>query len=109
MHLDYKELRKGKRPFIVMSARGSGATFGVRANVKGDSDNWAVRKCVERLDGWGLKQVRITVRSDGEPAIRSLRQAIKDSREAETLFGTSPARDPQSNGVAERAVGESKP
>ena len=46
------------------------------------------------------------LRSDGEPATKAFRHAIKDARSAKTNFGTSPPRDPQANGVAERAVKE---
>ena len=106
VHMDYKEIRKGKRPFLVMRERSSGATFGVRTQCKGDGDIWAVKRCNEKLSGWGLETVRLTIRSDGEPAIKAFRQAMKDDRKAETTFGTSPPRDPQANGVAERAVQE---
>ena len=106
VHLDYKEVRKGKRPFLVMRERAFGATFGVRVETKGSGDPWATKRCIEKIADWGLSKVRICMRSDGEPSIKAFRQGIKDGRLGETLLTTSPPRDPQSNGVAERVVGE---
>ena len=83
VHMDYKEIRKGKRPFLVMRERASGATFGVRCSSKGDDDSWAVKRCNEKLVDWGLSRVRLTIRSDGEPAIRAFRKAMKDGRAGE--------------------------
>ena len=38
VHMDYKEIRKGKRPFLVLRERGTGSTFGVRCSQKGPGD-----------------------------------------------------------------------
>ena len=106
VHMDYKELHKGKRPFLILRERATGSTFGMRCSQKGPGDAWVVKRCVENIEQWGLARVRMMVRSDGEPAIKALRDAIKQARKGETTFGTSPPRDPQANGVAERAVKE---
>ena len=106
IHMDYKELHKGKRPFLILRERATGGTFGLRCSHKGPSDEWAVKRCAEKIEQWGFERVRLVVRSDGEPAIKAMREAIKHARKGETAFGTSPPRDPQSNGVAERAVKE---
>ena len=106
IHMDYKELRKGQRPFLVMRDRKAWATFGARCLKKGPDDTWMVRKCVERIDSWGMKEAKLMIRSDGENAIKALRKAIVEERQGGTTVGTSPPRDPQSNGVAERAVRE---
>ena len=94
--MDYKELHKGKRPFLVLRERATGSTFGLRCSQKGPGDAWAVKKCVEKIEQWGLAKERLTMRSDGEPAIKAVRVAIKQARQTETAFGTSPPRDPQS-------------
>ena len=91
---------------MVMRVRGTGATFGVRCSKKGPDDKWAVKRCVEQIAEWGLTNVRLMIRSDGDNAIKAFRQAMCSTRVGSTLVGTSPPRDPQSNGVAERAVKE---
>ena len=65
-----------------------------------------MRRLVERLDNWGLRECEIWVKSDGEPSIKALQAAIRDARTVGTHIQNSPARDPQANGVAERAVRE---
>ena len=102
----YKEFRNGRIPFLIMRERATGSTFSVRCTQKGPGDQWAVKRCAEWIDRWGLAEVRLMIRSGGEPAIKAFRSAVKEARSGKTSFGTSPPRDPQSNGVAERAVKE---
>ena len=52
VHMDYKELRKGQRPLMIMRVRATGATFGVRCSKKGPDDNSAVKRCVENIAEW---------------------------------------------------------
>ena len=52
VHMDYKELHKGKRPFLILRERATGSTFGMRGFQKGPGDAWAVKKCVEKIEQW---------------------------------------------------------
>ena len=90
VHMDYKELMKGQRPLMIIRARATGATFGVRCSKKGPDDKWAVRRCVEKTAEWGLTNVRLMIRSDGENVIKAFRQAMCSTRAGSTLVGTSP-------------------
>ena len=47
---------------------------------------------------------RIVGRSDGEPALVQVQEALADHRGHATILENPPAHDPQSNGEAERAV-----
>ena len=91
---------------IVVRERSTGSTYGVKCKRKGPSDEWVVRRIVETIDSWGLKNFVIWVKHDCEPSIRALQAAVRDARPAGTHLANSPARDPQANGVAERAVRE---
>ena len=46
----------------------------------------------------------MTVKADGEPALVQLAATIRKQYQCDMLFEHSPAHDPQSNGVAEKAV-----
>ena len=98
--LDYKEIKKGERPYLVVRERCTGATCGVRCEQKGPSDKWVVKKVVEKMGDWGLGEVVLWVRSDGAPSIKLLQEAIRLERQQGTIVNNTPVRDPQGNGVA---------
>ena len=89
-----------------MRERSAGSTYGTQCVAKGASDEWVARRLVEKLDGWGLKDFQVCVKAYGEPAIRKLQDAIRQLRPAPLHLRNAPVRDPQANGVAERAVRE---
>ena len=95
--IDYKELVKGRPVHIVVRERSTGSTYGVKCRRKGPSDEWVVKRIVDKLDSWGLKDFVIWVKSDCEPSIRALQAAVRDARPAGTHLANSPARDPQAN------------
>ena len=88
---------------MVARERCTGATYGARCLRKGPSDQWIVGRVIEKLGDGGLAEVVLWVKSDGEPAIKALQEAIRLKRKQGTVL-SSPVRDPQCNGVAERAV-----
>ena len=63
-----------------------------------------VQWATEKLDESGYRGVPVTLRSDQEEAIVSLKKAIAMARKAETPMIESPVRESQSNGSVERAV-----
>ena len=50
----------------------------------------------------------MVIKTDGEPALIAVQEAIAANRVHETLVENLPAYDPQANGGAERAVAEVK-
>ena len=46
------------------------------------------------------------LKSDGEPAIVALQEAVKNSRQSDTILENSPKVDSESNGAADNAVRE---
>ena len=59
----------------------------------------AMEKDIEKL---GYKE--IILKSDGEPAIKSVQEEVKRRRGDNTILENSPPGDSRSNGAAERAV-----
>ena len=104
--MDYKEMINGRPVHIVLREKTTGTTYGVKCESKGAGDEWLVQRLVAKIDSWGLKDFNIWIKSDCEPAIRALQRAIRRARPGGVHLANSPARDPQCNGVAERAVRE---
>ena len=55
-------------------------------------------------DGSGCSGTPVSIRSDQEEAIMTLKKAVAIYRQAETVMVESPVRDSKANGAAERAV-----
>ena len=70
---------------------------------KGVGGGWIVKQADRELKKYG-HHGRITLRSDGEPAIKDLLNRIAGARAQETVIETTPAGDSKSNGRVERAV-----
>ena len=81
-------------------------TFCHKCACKGTGDVKIVQKIEASIDEVG--DAKIKIKSDGEPALVQVMEAVKRKREHPTLLENPPAHDPQSNGVAERAVREVK-
>ena len=99
--MDYKEIRKGRPPIIVIKDQATKSTFCHQSLRKGATDQWIVRD----IENTG--HVAVTLKGDGEPAMQDLLQAIKEQRTQAVNIEHSPGNDPQSNGVAEKSVQDS--
>ena len=82
----------------------SGAIQALPVEKKG-SVPWVVKWAVARLNDMGYAGVKLTLKSDGEPAIVALVDSIAVSRKAETVAIRSPVRESRCNGKVERRTG----
>ena len=65
-----------------------------------------VDKVTRWIDALGYRKV--VLKTDGEPALVAVQEAVAMARTHETMCKNPRGNDPQANGVAERAVGEVK-
>jgi hypothetical protein len=73
---------------------------------KGTGDPTIVDKVARWIDALGYRKV--VLKTDGEPALVAVQEAVARARTHETMCKNLPGYDPQANGVAERVVGEVK-
>ena len=73
---------------------------------KGPGDETIVKRVTKSVDELGYR--KDVIKTDGEPALIAVREAITANRVHETLIENPLAYDPQANGGAERAVAEVK-
>ena len=108
--LDYKSFgqeadRDDKTTMIVLKDRESGAMFTHICLCKGPNDVWIVDQLVSDINGMGHTEV--VVKTDGEPALVKLMEAVQEKRKHPSIPMHPPAYDPQSNGAIEKGVGDS--
>ena len=103
-----KEDDAENKPILVMREVRSGATMAMAVPAKGDGTQWVNDRCAKWVDDLGFQKV--TFKSDEEVSIAALITAIRRCREpgTQTIIEHSPVGESQSNGAAERAVGETK-
>ena len=90
---------------LVVKDRRTGMVFALSVERKGAADLHAVEKLAEWVEVLG--STKVTVRSDGEPAVMQVAAAVRVARRAGsvTTLETSAPGDHAGNGLAERAVG----
>ena len=101
LSLDY-EFLEGPVTVLVGKLKPSGSALAYTCTAKGPGDTWVVKKIVRDLETWGLKD--ICLKTDGEPAMLVLQEAIAKARSPRTIPRNPLAYNPQSNGTAEKAV-----
>ena len=95
-----------KYPIMVVACEFSEATFAHVVTEKGVSSGWIVKRIMEDINSLGYGDIGIIVKSDQEPAITEIQEAVKKERStrAPTVLINSPVGESQSNGVVERRI-----
>ena len=87
-----------------MRDQGSRVTTAHVAACKGAEDRWLARRLARDIESMGY--AKVTLKTDREPAIIALSEAVQKEYGRDMVFEHPPAHDPQSNGAAEKAVGD---
>ena len=87
---------------LVMKDEVSGAVVSYKLSKKGPSDEWLMRRIVKDLKEMG--RTDIILKTDGEPALVAVQEAIQARRPGRTMLQNPPAYNPESNGACEKAV-----
>ena len=96
-----EEAPEGSMATLVIHDSGSAAVYAFTVSKKGPSFA-VIEKCLDVLRSLGYR--RIVIKSDQEPSILALIEAVRARWEGESVPEESPPYDPQSNGAVERAV-----
>ena len=101
---------------LVGKERQSGGIMATAVPNKGGSGQFSVDKCVSFINEMGDRNCDIIIKSDQEPAAKSLLRAVVDKKllecvdmerpEGKTVIEESPVQSSASNGIVERAIQE---
>ena len=109
-HFDYCFLRNraGEKslPVLVGKDRRTKCFLAHAVPGKGAKEDWIAKQVERDIKRFGYRgSVRVMIRSDGEPAIKTLMAEVARARgDAPTMVENSPPSDSRANGTAERAV-----
>ena len=92
-----------KTPISILRDDRSKWTMAYCVGRKGPVD-WVVDAVIRELSDIGYGNTKVVIKTDQEPAITALRDAIISKRKAETVPKLAVRRDPQSHGETEVAV-----
>lgn len=95
-------VKDSENPVLIVFDRRSKTIWAHPVPSKGIAHPWPAKVLTDDLDKLGYKKV--VLKSDMEPSIRALAQAVKASWTGELILEGSPVGQSQSNGEVERAV-----
>ena len=71
--------------------------MGSKSVTKGGPNDWVPKAIVKEIDQWGYGNRKVVLASDGEPAIKALKDRIVSSREADTVPEETPVGEHDAN------------
>ena len=99
------EREEGIIPILVAYDNIKGSIWALEVEEKGISNSSvAVSWLVGKLDASGYHGVGVSLKSDNEPSILALKDAVALARKGETSLVESPVRESKSNAHVERAI-----
>ena len=103
--MESKEEGKGMQVMIMVSHDDGGVwAYAVPGKgIQGDK-NWVPKRMAKDIDNTGVKETKIQIKSDQEPAIVVVQEEVKEVRRARTICVNSPVGESECNGRAENAV-----
>ena len=105
MYLNGNEGEKDQ-PNLVVVDHNHGRIFAYVVPKKGPwgETAWIARRVARDLDNMGYKSTKLQVKSDQEPSMIALQDAIRRERQAQTILTNSPVGESECNGRAENAI-----
>ena len=97
------EAEEDMRAIIVLYDHSKKGLWALPVEAKGPQED-VVKWITDKMEESGYAGVPVTLKSDQEPAMVSLKRAIAVRRKAETPMIESPIRESKSNGRIERAI-----
>ena len=93
-------------PHLVMVEHRHGRCWAYKVPNKGihDKANWLSRRIIQDLDNNGLKDAKIQLKTDQEPAIVNLQTEIQELRSGRVIPTNSPVGESQCNGRVENTI-----
>ena len=103
--MDYQDLNEtsgAPQKVLLGKDEDNGMVFGHYVKCKGIKDEWILKQIVRDIQEFGRSD--IILKTDGEPSIVAVQNAVQAMRKASTVPRNPPAYNPQSNGPCEKAV-----
>ena len=91
-------------PIIIAREPRTGCTYASWVPSKGATEGWIIKRLIMFIDGLGYPEV--ILKSDQEPAIEAVQEAVKMQRKQSTILDNSPVGESRSTGLTEKTVQE---
>ena len=102
--------KDGAPKVLALRSRKDGTTLSLVVPKKGLPEEWVAARVAKAIEDIGLKDFKIITKSDGEPAMKTLREAVsrimRERKGGGIIEENAQKADSASNGLIEKAVQE---